>query len=177
MPLSTKGKICWVEVPPFPRELEDAAWVLFQGARPGVYYNRSDLRWEEEQNGFGGLARAYDTDWDAQRAFNAYKRCGIIDLMNEKVVEGERFVVTEGYKVGIYEDRESALMVGLRWDPGMIVKCRSLAEANSYFKQKLLAKEVVTKIEHIYFIPTRMFPEVRRYTYKVETSEENADPM
>ncbi|KAL0569172.1 hypothetical protein V5O48_012800 [Marasmius crinis-equi] len=115
-----------------------------------------------------GLAKAYQNHIDAQRDFRMYSDSGMIEVLNRPVIEGEGYVVAQGYRVGIYGDVLSALIIGLRWEVGDIVWCCSRERAVAVYKQKLMAGEVRTKIEKVETVRGRMFP-VHTYSWIVKT--------
>ncbi|KAL0572363.1 hypothetical protein V5O48_009598 [Marasmius crinis-equi] len=152
-----------IPVPPC-EDLHEGCWLLLQESQPGVYYDRASMAAQED----GGLAKAYQNWIDADRDFRMYRDSGMLELLNLPVVERERWVLLQGYEVGIYADVLSAFIIGLRWEVGDLYRFSSQDRAMEFFQRKLLAGEVRTKIEKVEIVRGRMFP-VRTHTWVVET--------
>ncbi|KAL0572553.1 hypothetical protein V5O48_009410 [Marasmius crinis-equi] len=150
------------------REMESKPWLLFQGERPGVY--KSLIAIPDVDRHGDGLARQYD-DYDvARRDFTNYHNFGMIEFLNKKVTSPDGVdycVLVEGYEPGVYSDRISAFILGLRWECGEIVPFESETAAWMFFVDNLKAGQVRTKKEHTIRNPKLMFP-IKKYTWTVE---------
>ncbi|KAL0578049.1 hypothetical protein V5O48_003955 [Marasmius crinis-equi] len=156
------------------REMESKSWLLFQGESPGVY--RSLLAMPDVDRYGGGLGRQYDSYDIARRDFTNYHNYGMIEFLNRKVTSPDgvdHCVLIEGYEPGVYRDRLSAFIIGLRWECGDIVSFQSSGAAWKFFVDNLKAGRVRTKEEHIVRDPKLMFP-IKKYTWTVEEWKDDA---
>ncbi|KAL0067414.1 hypothetical protein AAF712_005643 [Marasmius tenuissimus] len=114
------------------------------------------------------MARAFDDHYDAHRAWGACSRSGILEALNRTPKAGERFVVTKGFTVGIFEDCASAFVIGLHWDSelGPMVWCSSEKVAEDFFKDQLEQGEVQTCEIVERYIPGRMINPVKKHEWK-----------
>ncbi|KAJ8095478.1 hypothetical protein PM082_023248 [Marasmius tenuissimus] len=135
-------------------------WVVLQGPVPGVHYTHQQ----------GTFAKGYEDASTACQDYSTYVDCGLVDLLNRpSTTAGEWSVVTEGFRVGVYPDRISALVIGLKWDFGTFALFRSENEAYSHFAKELDLGRVRTKVVTEVRVPHLMFPQ-KRVEWIVETA-------
>ncbi|KAJ8079029.1 hypothetical protein PM082_013316 [Marasmius tenuissimus] len=126
-------------------------WLVLEGPDPGVYnYSR------------GNFSKGYEFYEDACRDFWKYRECRLIKLLNCPLATlGEWSVVTEGFRVGVYPDRVSALVIGLKWDFGSFSLFHTEREAREYFIRELQSARVRTKLVTEVRVPHLMLPQKR----------------
>ncbi|KAL0569085.1 hypothetical protein V5O48_012887 [Marasmius crinis-equi] len=143
---------------------KECPWMLVQGSNPGVYSNGHEMDGETVL-----LAKEYTYRYQAEQDFEKLISSGLIDLMDTpKTGDADWAVVTEGYQVGIYEDRLTAFMLGLRWEVGSMALCASQERVICFFGEQLEAGRVCTKVKTVEKIPTMKAPRIREH-WTVET--------
>ncbi|KAJ8074605.1 hypothetical protein PM082_015508 [Marasmius tenuissimus] len=81
-------------------KIDKGPWLVYQGSRPGVYTHHEIV----QDPGLNGLVRSYKDRVAAERDLEICQRCGLLEWLNRPEKKEDRFVVTEGYRVGIFSD-------------------------------------------------------------------------
>ncbi|KAJ3924647.1 MAG: hypothetical protein NXY57DRAFT_969376 [Lentinula lateritia] len=118
------------------------AYVVYSGSRPYFYDTWSKVARLQIKHpdlvlkGFPDLR-------SAEAAYTAAKSSGVIDAMQKG--EGRGFwVVTEGFRPGVYPGAYDALRDGLKWGGGFVTPFADETRADEFWNRQVDAKRIVS---------------------------------